>query len=1196
VSSVVGLVLLFGVVIAGTGIIFWTAMDAKESVQSQSEVESAELTLQEASAKLSTLSFRGEGSSTTFDLSGKNPNDVRVTSDGRLRFRLNSNPTCSAEMELGSIVYSHDSGAEVAYQAGGVFKKTESGTTVVQSPSLRYERQQLDGKRLWTMRFPVTNVTGDIDHSEEVAAQASRNRNDEMSDALCLSGANTDEIEYVREINVTVVDSSYHEAWERYFVDEFGASNVAVDDGNVTAVVPLGSGVQAGQFPLGATNVLGGVYTGASAGELQLQTPNAVVNSYDSDDSWAGPTPEYGNSGDIYTRGDVRVTAQSYINGSVFAEGTVELTNACQVNGAPAPGQTRCVTQDVFFNNSTGGGLIPAAEDERDEAIGGIWDNGTYVPQLSPKNETIVGAVTNAREYNTNDTTFAVESEAINYTSGSATVDGGVYYVESLTVPSGSTLELDTSTGDVVVAVEESVDVDGTIEVTGDGQARVFVNGTSGDQLSLADGATVTVRDGGDETYRSDAFWVVCKAGCDATMGENAEFTGVLYGPGTDAESGTVDLGKHSQFWGAIVAGTVDFSKHSEFHFDTTLKNAGLDSDGDGVPDSVDNSSYADGDADGVPDAVDDCSYPGDGVNGCLSVEKDASANALVVNQPTAEITVVGSIVADNETRTREVGERTPLDVQFVIDDSGSMVFGERIGGWYNTSYPADNEVYDGETWRFYDYETDTYARRTEGETFDRSKWDYYYRYELGNDPYDERVDATQTFIGSLNRSVDEVGVYLFDDESSREHFIRSRGSDFDAANDSVETVESTGGTNIAKTIMEATDDYNPSTDDEKVIVLLTDGEHNVDNEGIPGEGEEEVRHAAAYAHDRNVTIYTIALGDDGSEDLLKDIALTPDNEHTNGSAYTTNDYSELTGIFEEIAGETTDREFNVVEYQDTTVELDVGGSSVTLSGNANTPTNDTRPSTVVDVASLQGANDTELEEYVGTLLSARATTQECGNVSEFATTTHNGEEYARVTCANTTGVLDDVTNASSSHEIYVDGESVPSDSSFDTPWFKNESFSDVISDYEDDAGMDLIDESAGEFDLGENNAIIVVRTNESSEDTDYVVLHFEARDTTIDYDVNGTSDSGTGFVGNAGTDNGTENGYVIDVGETTVEVGNESAPVAPVVTPYAGAGDGEVGGLDSDSAPAGASTGLQADDAIGPRADAAAPTPPRAG
>jgi hypothetical protein len=95
---------------------------------------------------------------------------------------------------------------------------------------------------------------------------------------------------------------------------------------------------------------------------------------------------------------------------------------------------------------------------------------------------------------------------------------------------------------------------------------------------------------------------------------------------------------------------------------------------------------------------------------------------------------------------------------------------------------------------------------------------------------------------------------------------------------------------------------------------------------------------------------------------------------------------------------------------------------------------------------------------------------------------------------------------------------------------------------------------------------------------------------------VNGTSDSGTGFVGNAGTDNGTENGYVIDVGETTVEVGNESAPVAPVVTPYAGAGDGEVGGLDSDSAPAGASTGLQADDAIGPRADAAAPTPPRAG
>jgi|GEM_PF-832013 hypothetical protein len=1192
-SSIVGLVLLFGLVFAGASVIFWAGMDAKQSVQTASEIDTAETSLQEVSSELATLSLKGEGATTSFDLSGKDPSDVSVVEDGKISFRLNGKTACTAEMEMGSIVYEHDSGATVAYQAGGVFKKQSGGTSIVQSPTLEYYTQNVDGEEVQSIRFPVTNVTGDVKNSGEVTASTSSNTGSTMREELCLTGANADKVDVVRQVNVTISDSSFADAWEEYFVDEFGASNVTVDDGDVTATVPLGGGVSADQFPVNDAKIFGGVYMGSSAGELLIKTPNVKVNSYDSSDV-TGSTPEYNDSGDIYTRGDVEVTAQSHINGSVFSEGTVTLGNSCQVNGASPPGKERCVTQDVHFNNTTGGGLNPSSTSEREEAIGGAWTNGTIVPGIETMDATIVDTVDTVSEHNHNDSSSAIADGQIQYTDGSATIDGGVYHLDDLTVPAGSTLTIDTSNGDVVLAVENGITVEsaGTLTVEGNGQVRTFVNGTSGEQLTLDDSATVNVRKSGVRTYRSDAFFVVCKAGCEATIGENAQFTGTLYGPGTTASSGQVTLEKDSQVWGALVAGTVEFDKKSEFHFDTSLENAGIDSDGDGITDDEDDNNYADSDNDGVPDSVDECDVAADGVNGCLPVTKDESRNALVVNQSSAEITVVGSMVADEKTITREVGERSPLDVQFAIDDSGSMAdstdwtwsnpdqwYDINSNQWatvpagqqwkvkeaytgYTTVYDAGDSVYlqdndelkylkdtvdTNRNWdvKYDDGSTDTF---TGGTTVDLDGIAYIESYAPGNDPDDQRVDATHTFVGSLNDSLDEVGVYLFDADTNREHDIRSKGGDFDDANDSVALVDSTGTTNIAGTIVDATDRFEQNTDDEKVIVLLTDGEHNVDNPGIAGSGKDEVRNAADYAHGENVTIYTIALGDDADADLLEEIANTDDDD-TDGAMYEAEDYSEMTGIFEQIAGETTKQRTNVIEYKDTTVQVNVGGSDVTLSGNANDPTDDTRPSKVVDIADLQGADDDEVEEYVGTLLSAQATTRACGDTTEFDTVDHNGDEYGEVTCDTTDGVFDDVTNSSSSHEIFVDGESVPDASEFEAGWFKDQSFDQVIDDYEADTGKTLVDDSTGTFDLDENDAVIVVKTNSSDSDTDYVVLHFEAKDTDVEYDTSDDDDADGEVVADTEPDTTDDNDYVVDISQTTVEVGNESTSIRPAAT-----------------------------------------------
>ncbi len=77
-----------------------------------------------------------------------------------------------------------------------------------------------------------------------------------------------------------------------------------------------------------------------------------------------------------------------------------------------------------------------------------------------------------------------------------------------------------------------------------------------------------------------------------------------------------------------------------------------------------------DPDGDGVPSSVDDCpGVAGDGVNGCSSVSVDGD-EAVVINESAANVTLLGTEVA--ELIDQDSAVRDPLDVVFVLDDSGS--------------------------------------------------------------------------------------------------------------------------------------------------------------------------------------------------------------------------------------------------------------------------------------------------------------------------------------------------------------------------------------------------------------------------------------------------------------------------------------------------------------------------------------------
>jgi flagellin-like protein len=1187
-SEIVGLVLLFGMVLVGAGLILMASMSATDQVQQQNELNNAELSLQEASVRLQTLSYQDGDDVASFDLAGRNSDDVRIESNGNLTFQLNGHASCTARMELGSIIYRNDEGQSVAYQAGGVWRDDGSGVSIVSPPDLTYQTDQIDNRTIRSLDFPVVNVQGDLNTAsgEVTARQVDNPGGPSMEQQLCLPVSQNSAIDRVRTITITVENNTYYEAWERYLDAELGDSVMDKDvyHGNQTVRyrVPLGQDITPSEFRMDDAEVRAAVWGTGSTEMVFEDSPSAVtqptrVDSYDS--SVAPHSVQNGSNATVVNNGSMVVRQSAKIMGDVAVDGDITIEG----NAA----DPTLIDGSVSYNGTN------STPPEHQYNVTGVFRdnfsfNGDQVP--SPDGE-IVYTVDSASQVNHNNETGVFNASFSDSVRQAGTVDSGVYFVENFDVDSGEALTFDTSNGDIVVAVNRSVDIEDRVEIHGDGQVRLFIM----DDVTVADEIKVFGTHT-SPTNESGQLRTFVRTGSDVTFEPGSRFTGVLYAPGADEvvlESNWPS--GHSELYGAVMGGEVSVGQGSQVHFDTDVQTASLDSDGDGVPDSADNNnSVPDSDQDSVPNSYDDCpngDQNDEGVNGCLGISEDEPANALVVNQSRARLTIVGSMVADNRTLTREVGEREPLDVQFAIDDSGSMAnfstTDQEPASWTIVSsgcevvYIPDGETdvrYNGNWYTLTDnqfiqlcerlgsddaykvnyatnvqprhvwhieYDDGSTATKRAGDNVDVSDIEEMTVVRLGNDFEDRRVDATQTFVGSLNDSLDEVGVYLFDENPNREHDIRTEGGDFDGANNSVELVDSTGDTNIAGTIRDATDRYDSGSDDQRVIVLLTDGQHNVDTDGVSDNHDEEVRDAADYAHANNVTIYSVALGDGADESLLEEISTTND-PHTNGSMYEAADYTELVDIFDQIAGETTEQEYNVIEYKDTQVNVNVGGTNYPISLNANTPTNDTRPSTVVDIANLNGASDDELEEYVGTLLSAEVTTQACDNVSTFNNVSHDDEEYAEVTCDGTAGTFDSVDNSSSTdHEIYVDGESVPSDADFDTGWFKNESFSDIIDEYESDTGKTLVDDSTGTFDVGQNDAVIVVRTNSSNGDTDYVVMHFEAFDTVVDYDVNTSNISNNAGDPDSNTySSEDDNSYVISIDESTVEIGNESASI----------------------------------------------------
>ncbi len=154
------------------------------------------------------------------------------------------------------------------------------------------------------------------------------------------------------------------------------------------------------------------------------------------------------------------------------------------------------------------------------------------------------------------------------------------------------------------------------------------------------------------------------------------------------------------------------------------------------------------------------------------------------------------------------------------------------------------------------------------------------------NDPNNLRLQAAKEFTGAL-LDIDRASVIDFDFDAQVK---QSLTSDFRAVNNSIDTIDSLGGTNIGAGVSASNAEFRQNSNDTraKIAVLLTDGQ----GQG----GISEAQQAAS----QNVTIFTIGLSQSADANKLQQIA-----DETGGNFTQVNKAGQLPNIFSRIANTT---------------------------------------------------------------------------------------------------------------------------------------------------------------------------------------------------------------------------------------------------------------------------------------------------
>ena len=548
VSEVVGVALLIGIVVLGTAAVLLVAGPQLGAEQTNAEVSQAEQSLTQFDSEAARVARGGtdtqridlglRGNSGTLDVEDE-AGHITVEYD---YFFDPDNSTEVMNTSMGTLRYERGD-TTVGYQGGGVWRSDGDDSVMVSPPEISYR----DG----TLTMPVvkTTRTGSV-HSDVLIARGGATERFPTENK-------TNRIDGNNAITVTI-ESRYCRGWEQFFESETEAIVDADCDQNTVQVTFIA-------LPVDFSPEAGVIAT-SGPGEIRLEGTGAYVDSYNS--------PGYGggnSDGVVKAAGDVNMFGSSQIDGDVRSGKNITINSG---------------SAEIDGNANWTERFDPHDEDSitgDDYRIDGI-------SEILPINRLVYDRTDELRARNDNDAAGKnddlIDGETLDIDGGEATLETGEYYLDTLHLE-GETLYLDTTDGDIAIAIERWVKLDekgnqpSEIIVEGDGNVRFFVASEEKTSVDNIQGAAAAGFDEGHFVVESSDVTGLDKESPRFQVFGPDNFVGAIGGGGPEvtaaiiAPTGEFGPGKfyvkHGELFGAIVTGELTLGQEGKLHFDRAL-------------------------------------------------------------------------------------------------------------------------------------------------------------------------------------------------------------------------------------------------------------------------------------------------------------------------------------------------------------------------------------------------------------------------------------------------------------------------------------------------------------------------------------------------------------------------------------------------------------------------------------------------
>lgn len=530
------MVLLLGITIVATAAILVVGASVIEDSKDLSRSDSAEQAMTQFDSRVALVGLEGSGRQRA-SLPGGSESSVEVDGDaGWMRidiYRFNATDGSTTfdytlmNVSMGTVTY-EGGDAVVAYQGGGVWKRTSGGASMVSPPEFHY--------RGTTLTLPLVTVNG----SGSVSGDVLISKNGTVSQYPVDGNATRTNPLSSSVVSITV-HSRYYRAWGQFFVERTGGNVTYDHDANTVSLLV--------KTPSQREEVASAVAS-TSSGTMVIEGAggSSFTDSYNSSNGDYGATVS--DNGTIVTAGGVDMAGGAEIRGNLVSGG----------GSVTMSGASTAVTGNVSYAGSLSQGSA---------TIGGWTAPNGSVGDVPPVGGVIDDKLSDLQGSNDNGNVSAIDaSNELTGCGSTCTLPAGRYYVDEIDLGSGDTLELNLTDGDVVVAVAGDVSLsDATVNVSNvsGGTAEIYMDGND---LDVTNGATVEMS---NETAPN--LWLFGPPDTQVTVkNSGTKFVGAIYAPESNGQSGSVEVSAGGEVFGAVVGGQTTLKSGGTIHFDRALQ------------------------------------------------------------------------------------------------------------------------------------------------------------------------------------------------------------------------------------------------------------------------------------------------------------------------------------------------------------------------------------------------------------------------------------------------------------------------------------------------------------------------------------------------------------------------------------------------------------------------------------------------